>query len=504
MCQKKIPSSFAIVLALALVFCLLILFFGDAASGQTQSLSDSYAVDLSNQNLPNGAVFLIVDGLGAYYIFPGLKPESLTGEIGTTAQLKVLPQIYNNGFSSFVKVPYPVTDKGHSVLVTGNPKADPEMVGYSDSTFLDVLRQEGFICIGIMQRGDFESMRKKFDVIIYDKSNSVNNMDFMVQKNDLTSDPQSQRIINEVVSVMESQSQKASSYSSKDTSEKYAAYNRWGLDTACEVLSVMEKYPSQKFVLVINVGATDSTGHYRGYYAYLDSIEQLDRDLEKLFEKCRRNNLLFIFTSDHGMAFEGFDKKSGGHSSTKYSKAKESTTSPFIIYGTNIKKVSLFEANQEDIAPTFLSLFNLNNQLRFSKGNILPAKERVTLTLDFPQHESIYLYSLDSGEEYIFSSEKPYSSYSISGLKTGNYRLKWGQQGSSTYTQTEYIFFIEKDTTIDFSNYLKKSTSPIPIDLKTENSVSSSLFTKLHIFIIIGLINIIGIGGIYKIYKKRR
>jgi hypothetical protein len=400
-----------------------------------------------------------------------------------------------------------VTDKGHSVLVTGNPKADPEMVGYSESTFLDVLSQEGFVCIGIMQQGDFESMRKKFDVIVYDKSNSVNNMEFTIQKNDLTRDLQSQRIINEIASVFESQNQKASSYSSKDTSEKYAAYNRWGLDTACEVLSVMEKYPSQKFVLVINVGAIDSTGHYRGYYAYLDCIEQLDRDLEKLFEKCRRNNFYFILTSDHGMAFEGFDKKSGGHSSAKYSKSKESTTSPLIIYGANIKRFQM-EANQEDVAPTFLSLFNLfdaQNQPRFSKGKILPAKDRVTLTLKFPQHENIYLYSLDNGKECVFSSENPYSSYSVSGLKTGNYLLKWGQSSaSSIYTQTEYTFFIEKDTTIDLSNYLKKSNSALPINLPAENAVSNVLFTKIHIFIIIGLINIIGIGGIYKIYKKRR
>jgi hypothetical protein len=70
----------------------------DFSNSYTADLSNSYAADLSNQNLPNGAVFLIVDGLGAYYVFSGLKPESLTGEVGTSAQLSVLPKICSSGF----------------------------------------------------------------------------------------------------------------------------------------------------------------------------------------------------------------------------------------------------------------------------------------------------------------------------------------------------------------------------------------------------------------------
>jgi hypothetical protein len=252
----------------------------------------------------------------------------------------------------------------------------------------------------------------------------------------------------------------------------------------------------------------------------LDSIEQLDRDLEQLINKCRRSNLFFILTSDHGMTFEGFDKRSGGHSSAKYSKAKESTTIPLIIYGPNVKP-SFVDAKQEDIAPTILSLFNIFNSQnlpRFSGGTILPAKDKVAVTLLFPQNESIHLYALDNGNICVFSSDAPHSSYSISGLKTGAYLLKWDQSSassvsvsassaSSIYTQTEYTFFIEKDMTIDASIYLKKSNSPsasVFMNPATKSAASNVFFTKIHIFLIIGLINIIGIGLICIIYKKRR
>ncbi|MBZ3934885.1 sulfatase-like hydrolase/transferase [Methanimicrococcus blatticola] len=510
--KPSIKSFILCVLLLSILFSFSVPAFA-ADSGQPQN--NTFYTNLNENNtLPDGAVYLIVDGLGSYYLFPELKGETLSGESVQKASLSVLPNIWDRGFRiSQMKVPVPVTEKGHSVLVTGNPSADAEIVGYAESTVMDVLREEGFLCIGIMQRGDFESMRSKFDVIIYDKTNSVNNMDFTIQQNSFNGS--NQAVINDIVSVFNFQKNRALSYiNTKDTSEKYAGYNRWGLDTACEVLSVMEKYPGQKFILVISVGAVDSTGHYRGYFAYLDAVEKLDKDLEKLFEKCRRNNLFFLLTADHGMAFEEQNKKGGGHSSTKYSKTKESLNIPFIVYGNSIQKNVVYyeQTGQEDIAPTLLSLFNIQTHPRFSKGKVLPAKEKAAFYLQAPEPVQIRLFQLTGdGESEVFNSlgfnrNAVFSQYSIAGLTPGSYLLKWDTADSKMkYVQSEIRFQITSDTSIDLSDYLiKSSDSLLPISnvLPQSDSKISSKYMKPIYYLLIAVINIAGIGGIYYFYKK--
>ncbi len=475
-------------------------------------LNRAFYTDLNeNNDLPDSAVFLIIDGLGSYYLFPELKGETLAGESVQKVAVPVLSNIWNNGFRiSEMKVPVPVTEKGHSVLVTGNPAADAEMVGYADSSFLDILREEGFLCIGVMQRGDFESMRNKFDVIIYDKTNSVNKMDFTVQANSFGGSDQ--RIINDIVSVFNSQKTSASSYiDTKGTGEKYAGYNRWGLDTAHGVLCVMEKYPGQKFVVVVNIGAVDSTGHYRGYYAYLDAVEKLDKDLEKLFEKCRRSNLFFFFTADHGMAFEAQDKKSGGHSSAKYSKTKEALNIPFIVYGNSVRKdvVYLEATGQEDIAPTLMSLFNIQTHPRFSKGKILPVKEKAAFYLRAPEPVQIRLFQLTGdGESEVFNSlgfdrYNGFSNYSIAGLTPGSYLLKWDTSDSKIkYLPSEIKFQIISDTSVDLSDYAVKSSDSFLPELQISDSGYMSKYRKPVSYLLIAVINITGICGIYYFYKK--
>lgn len=506
-------SASFVILSVLLFTSVFSLTASAVAADSGQLLNQTFYTDLNENNaLPDGAVFLIIDGLGSYYLFPELKGETLSGESVQKASLSVLPKIWNSGFRiSQMKVPVPVTEKGHSVLVTGNPSADAEMVGFADSTVMDVLRAEGFLCIGIMQRGDFESMRNKFDVIIYDKKNSVNNMDFTIQTNSF--EDSDQRVVNDIVSVFNSQKSRASSYiDTKDTGEKYAGYNRWGLDTACDVLSVMEKYPGQKFILVINIGAVDSTGHYRGYYAYLDAVEKLDKDLEKLFEKCRRNNLFFIFTADHGMAFEAQDKKSGGHSSVKYSKTKEALNIPFIVYGNSIQRDVVYfeETGQEDITPTVMSLFNVQTHPRFSKGNILPVKEKAVFYLQAPEPVQIRLFQLTGdGESEVFNSlgfdrNAGFSAYSIAGLTPGSYLLKWEPTDSKIkYSQSEIRFHITSDTSVDLSDYLNKSSdSFLPGRRQTSDSGYMSKYRKPIYYLLIAVINIAGIGGIYCFYKK--
>lgn len=453
---------------------------------------------------PRGAIFLIVDGLGSYYLFPELKAESLSGEPAGKASLQTFSKLQRDGFRvSKMVVPVPVTDKGHSVLVTGDPKADPEMVGYEGSTFMDVLRAEGFLCIGVMQRGDFESMRRKFDVILYDKTNSANNMNFTVQKNDFAGSDR--EIVDRLENTFMSLANNVSEYAdSKNTSEKYAGYNRFALDAASEALAVMENYPDQKFILVVNVGGVDSTGHYRGYAFYLEAVENLDRDAEKLIEKCRRNRLFFILTADHGMSFESLDKKSGGHSSAKYAKAETSLHIPFIVYGDGVSEGMIYEkvCGQEDVAATLLSLFNLFERPRFSKGNVLPAKERAVLRLHFPEPEFVSLYrASENGESLVFPSgekKEAFAVYSLSGLIPGDYRLKW--DGSDrNYTQRELHFSVEADTEVDLAAYLAPSAVPLSVPAGFPLRL-----TKTAGILLIGAVNLIGGAAVYRIYRKNR
>lgn len=508
---------------LMVAFVLFFIFITATFSETFASPSDSFSIHLDEfDSTPNGAVYLIVDGMGSYYLFPELKGNTLEGESVQKASGLILPQIYENGFRiSEMTVPVPMTERGHSVLVTGNPSADSEMVGYSDSTVMDTLRSEGFLCFGVMQRGDFESMRQKFDVMAYDKTNSVNNMDFTVQKNIF--DGSNEKIVREVESVLESHKNRASSYTNtKNLSDKYAGYNRWALDAAVEVLSVMEKYPDQKFILVISVGAVDSTGHYRGYYAYLEVIEKLDFDLAKLYEKCRRNNLFFLITADHGMSFEAQSKKSGGHSSAKFSKTKEALSIPFIVYGNNVLKNTVYSssASQEDIAPTLISLFNLPNAPRFSKGNVLPAKEKPSLYLESPVPVQIQLYRLTGdGEVQVFNSmgfsrDAVFSNYSISGLPSGRYLLKWDASSQkTTFSQNEVQFQLASDTKIVLSDYLKKSdfsffhSSDSPSNHSSFENKSgfwpSLNLSKPVLILLIFVLNLSGVGALYFIYRKK-
>ncbi|MDV0447541.1 2,3-bisphosphoglycerate-independent phosphoglycerate mutase [Methanosarcinaceae archaeon Ag5] len=510
MSQRKLTNEWK---TFFVFLCLLILFsvcIGIALVHLVDASSDAYySVDLSG-SAPQGGVLLIVDGMGSAYIFPEQKPQTLTGETGNNARLTTLPRIWADGFRCTMKAPHPVTELGHSTVVAGNTAADSEMVGYSGSTLMDVFRNEDFLCIGVMQRGDFMSMRQKFDIIVYDETNSVNNMNFAIQRNDrfdssTAEGAQRQKMIGEIEAEFEKLQKNASSYvSSKDTGDRYAGYNRWALDAACAAVTVMEKYPNQKFVVVISAGASDSTGHYRGYYAYLDSIERLDKDLETLFNKCKRNNLVLFVTADHGMSFETLDKKGGGHSSGKYGKSVEATTVPLVIWGPNVKKgIVGSDVGQEDIAPTFLSMFGIAEHPRHSKGNVLPAKEKLTLSLEFPGTESVQI--LRSGNE-IFSSSG-YSKYAVSGLEPGSYTIKWtGQSGK--YTQTEATVFVENDLSKNMSEFIRKSMIKTNSDSDlTENSGSAfsggGVFSNKYVAaVLIVLINLIGGGIAYRIYKR--
>ncbi len=135
------------------LFFLSILFFVSTFSLPAFALTE---MEINPVNTPEGAVVLIVDGLSAPFIYPELTPYALDGTALEKARLENIPKIWKE--SSRVlefRAPQTFTEGGHSVLVTGNPGADSELVSFKDATVFDVLHKEGYLCIAIMERWGF-------------------------------------------------------------------------------------------------------------------------------------------------------------------------------------------------------------------------------------------------------------------------------------------------------------------------------------------------------------
>ncbi|NLI62003.1 MAG: sulfatase-like hydrolase/transferase [Methanosarcinaceae archaeon] len=476
---------------------------------------------ISSYDKPDSLVLLIVDGASSCYIYPELLPETLEGEPGHGADISNFEEYFDTGFRAVdVTVPHPVTDKGHSVIVTGYRNATPEIVGYNKSTIIDSLRHEGYFCIGIMQRGDFYQMRNKFDIIMYDKTNSINKPEILIQINNHEKSNYEKSkyenliqnrdiLIEDVNQIMENKKREIKKYvSSKNISERYSGYNKWAIDSAIEIVSLMNEYPEQKYILIINAGAVDTSGHYRGYEAYIENLEFIVNDTIPLLNECKNQSTGFIFTADHGMTFPNLESRSGGHSSSKYSSAECSVKIPLIFWAENVKKETYEKpAHQQDITPTIFSLTEIEEMPRFMDGEALPIKEKVTLTLKLEKKENISIYDKD---KIIYKSEKPDNAYKLKGFETKTYKINF-------YDRNENITInFEKDTVYDQIKENEKEEKEKKDEKKGSDNREKGLkgylinfyekilllIEKIHYFALIGIINAVGIGMIYYIYKK--
>ena len=236
----------------------LILFFSFSTFPVASALTE---VEVNPVDTPEGAVVLIVDGLSAPFLYPELTPHALDGTTLEKARLEYIPKISENSARILeFRAPQTFTEGGHSVLFTGNPGADSELVSFKDATVFDVLHKEEYLCIGVMEKGDFGSICAEQDVIARDANNSINDMKITLEKYDHSSDtPEAPEIPEGLLKVLKDAADKAPGYvKSKETRERYSGYNRWGIDTACAVVKYMSaNRPGQKYLLTVNVGAID-------------------------------------------------------------------------------------------------------------------------------------------------------------------------------------------------------------------------------------------------------
>lgn len=314
-------------------------------------------VDLCGDH-PRAAVILIVDGLGAPYVLPGLTPYAIDG----TELPKANWPLQNVAYVRLA-VPIPSTAPGHAVLVTGYSSATPEVVGFNDSTIYDAARQSGFVIVGVMEKGDFAEQRCEQDIILYAPTASIIHPEFKVDTR--------RSIVG-----LEFDTQ-GPEYSEAKGIDRYALYNRWAIDQAIKAL---ESLNEGRFILTINVGGVDGAGHYYCPEEYVRVIDSLWSDIERLKAACDEDVVLIV-TSDHGMAFDS-NYSRGGHSGERYRDKEEANMAPFILFSGSNGVIG--EYGLEDAGPTILDLLGVATQPAYADGESmgLSGHHRLTICTD--------------------------------------------------------------------------------------------------------------------------
>lgn len=389
-----------------LLIAVLFVIFSQASSGATE-------VTLNEIQRPDSAILFIVDGLGSSYYYPELTPYAVDdNEISKAVT-------FNLTFGARlldIRTPIPSTGPAHSVIVTGFSEANEEIVGYTDATIYDVSRQHGFVNLAVMEKGDFQSMREKQDIIMYARNNSIDDPLISIQANKAPSG---------IYELMYDWKLKLPEYLEKKKGlEKYSAYNKWGIDSANAIAAYMIKNnPSQRFLLTVNVGAIDSGGHNLGEDDYYRLIEELDRDIYPLYTTSRENNIALFFTADHGMSFAAKNAKRGGHASGNYAIKPESLRTPLVIMSPNTETGAIEgEYHLCDIAPTLLSVLDLPQSLQYADGKNINIKNYATIFVKADKEYRISLWdagqkiSESEGKELIFAGAPLNINYTLKAI----------------------------------------------------------------------------------------
>lgn len=405
---------------------------------------------------PVGAVILVVDGLGASYVYPEHNAYALDGSLMKKALLFNL----TGGGARVVdlRVPVPETTKSHSVIVTGNSDVDPQFLG---PTIFDAARKEGYLCLAVLERGDAMPMLQEMDAVLYLDDNAISGAEPIPGFRAGTPAGLS--------SLFQQWRDKFASYTAAQGVVGYAGYNSWGLDAAADIV---EHLLGNHFLMLVNVGAVDSAGHNLGSEGYLEAVAALDAPLGRLAEACRKSNVLLIITADHGMSFPS-TKDKGGHSAEKYAKRLESLRVPLVVLGPGIDELNLGGRWSEvDIAPTVLNMLNISCDHPF-EGQPLPLKSSYNLrVVGVPEGVAL----LRDGR--LLANASKDLQYNFKGLARGLYSIQ--ADGES------------RDVMIN---------GDLVLDL-TERAAPLGSMKKIIAVIIIMTINLAGAAVIIRIWKR--
>jgi hypothetical protein len=356
--------------------------------------------------LPDGAVILVVDGLGASYVYPEYNAYALDGSPLGGA---VLFNLTGGGARAVdVRVPVPETTKSHSVLITGDSEADPQIPG---PTIFDAARMKGYLCLALLERGDSMPVLEKMDAVLYLGENAIAGAE--------PTPGFRQGVPAGLSALFQEWRDKFADYSAPAGLPGYAGYDAWALDAATDTVLNLS---GQRFVMLVNAGASDSAGQNLGADGYLQTVQALDEPLGRLAEACRRSNVLLVVTADHGMVFPAAKGK-GGHSAEKYAGRLEALRVPLVFMGPGVEEMNLAGSWSEmDIAPTVLDLLNVTGNLA-AEGRPLPIRESFEMRVT----GAPAAVELWRGEERLASASGD-DDCIFRGLGRGAYTLKAGER----------------------------------------------------------------------------
>ena len=119
---------------------------------------------------------------------------------------------------------------------------------------------------------------------------------------------------------------------------------------------VIEQIKNNAFdVIILNFANSDMVGHTGIFDAAVKAVEEVDRDLGKIFEIMKEKNGILLVTADHGNSEMMIDPI------TKEPFTAHTTTDvPFVVIDMQNENLKLCEGGKlADIAPTMLDLLNI-------------------------------------------------------------------------------------------------------------------------------------------------
>ena len=422
----------------------------------SSSIAGAIDVQVGPQAVPSGAVILVVDGLGASYVYPEHRAYSLDG---SPLEGAVLFNLTGDGARVVdVRVPVPETTKSHSVLITGYSGTDPDHLG---PTIFDAARTNGYLCLALLERGDSMPVLQEMDGVLYLGDNALHGAEPI---------PGFRAGAPANLSpLFQKWRDRFAGYTAPQGVAGYQGYNAWALDAAADIVCNLS---GQRFLMLVNVGAVDSAGHNLGANGYLDTIQALDAPLGRLALACIKSNVLLAVTADHGMVFPS-EKGKGGHSAEKYAARPEALRVPLVFLGPGVEELNLAGRWSEvDIVPTVLDILNISQNLT-SEGKPLPVSESYELRVTGAPAD----LALWQGEERLANCTTN-GEYCFRGLPRGLYTLKAGGK--------EWAVVVNGDGAMDLAG-------------KTATSGSTK---KILGVILILAINLAGIMIIFRIWKN--
>lgn len=117
---------------------------------------------------------------------------------------------------------------------------------------------------------------------------------------------------------------------------------------------------------VVNYANGDMVGHTGVFKATKEAVEEVDRCIGKLYEKCKKTNTLLIITADHGNAEEMLDRD--GNILTTH------TTNPVFLIVCD-KKYTVTNGALSNIAPSILNILNISIPEEMDKRIIITEEE---------------------------------------------------------------------------------------------------------------------------------